>query len=83
MCRLRVVASSPSSPAHCCHETLRLDITPTACTRCGLVLTHHDKRCSAISLVNDGGECFEPLTTTRYGRNTMPITKLKLAPITH
>lgn len=81
MCRLRVVTVSP--PARCCHETLRLDIIPTARIRCGWTLTHRDRRCSAILLVNDSGECFEPLTTSRYGRNTMPITKLKLAPITH
>lgn len=78
-----VCGSSPSArPPARCHETFRPDIIPTARIRRGLVLTHFDRRCSAISLVNDSGECFEPLTTTRCGRNTMPIAKLKLAPIT-
>lgn len=76
-------SSPPARPPAAAMKRYDLISFPQLASRCGLVLTHFDGRCSAISLVNDSGECFEPLTTTRYGRNTMPITKLKLAPITH
>lgn len=55
----------PARPPAAAHETLRFDIIPTARIRYASILTCYGKRWSAISLANDSGECFEPLTTIK------------------